>query len=217
MHDIQKTLLNLAQEKNLGQMTLREIGELIDEKSPQKVKHHLSQLEKKGLIRVDRDNGLIRKVTQEQVSGFLKEAKLINVPIFGSANAGPAEIFADQNIEGFLRISSSLLDRDELNHNLFAIKVKGPSMNRTNVKGKTIEDGDYIIVDSDNREPEDNSVILSVIDSMANVKRLRLDRENNQIVLMSESTQDFPPIVIHDTDDYSINGKVVQVIKKFKN
>lgn len=217
MHDIQKRLLNLAQEKNLGQLTLREIGGLINEKSPQKVKHHLNQLEKKGLIRVDRESGLIRKVTQEQISGFLKEAKLLSIPIFGSANAGPAEIFADQNVEGFLRVSSSLLDRDVINHKLFAIKIKGPSMNRTNVKGKNVEDGDYIIVDSDNRESKDNAVVLSVIDSMANVKRLRLDRENNQIVLMSESTQDFPPIVIHESDDYSINGRVVQVIKKFKN
>ena len=214
MHKIQEDLLNLAQSKNLGQMTLRGIGELIGVESPQQVKHHLDQLEIKGLIKVDKDKKVIKKIGQEKVSGFLDNAELISIPIFGSANAGPAEVFADQNIEGFLRISDTLLNREAVNHNLFAIKVKGNSMNQTDVNGKTIEDGDYIIIDSDDRQPIDNDVVLSVIDSMANVKRLRIDKENKQIILKSESTQDFPPIVIHEDDDYSINGKVVQVIKK---
>ncbi|MDD2807499.1 MAG: S24 family peptidase [Patescibacteria group bacterium] len=216
MHEIQKKLLNLAQEMNLGQMTLREVGGLIGETSPQKIKHHLSQLEKRGLIRVDRIKGIVRKTEQEQVGGLLNKSKLLSIPIFGSANAGPAEIFADQDVSGFLRISSKLLEPEVMSHKLFAIKVQGPSMNRTDVKGKTIEDGDFIIVDSDDREPEDNAVVLSLIDSMANVKRLHLDTANQQIILASESTQDFPPIVIHEDDDYSINGRVVQVIKKFK-
>ncbi|HZT34945.1 MAG TPA: hypothetical protein VFA15_03425, partial [Nitrososphaera sp.] len=58
--------------------------------------------------------------------------------------------------------------------------------------------------------------VLSVIDKMANIKRYHFDKENNQIVLMSESTQSFPPIHIHPDDDYSINGKVIKVIKKPK-
>lgn len=218
MHEFQKKLLNLAQEKNLGQMTLREIGGLLGENSPQKVKHHLNQLEKRGLIRINRVKGLIQKTEQGQVSGLLKKAKLISIPIFGSANAGPAELFADQNIEGFLRVSSTMFKSEPaaLKHKLFAIKVHGSSMNQTDVKGKTVEDGDYIIVDSDDREPKDNTVVLSVIDSMANVKRLYLDKENQQVVLKSESTQDFPPIILHESDDYSINGRVVQVIKKHR-
>jgi len=218
MHEIQKKLLNLAQEKNLGQMTLREMGSFIGVDSPQQVKHHLNQLEKRGLIRIDKAKKVIKKTEQEQVGGLLGKARLLSIPIFGSANAGPAEIFADQNIEGFLRVSSTMLESEPatLSHKLFALKVQGPSMNQTNVQGKTIEDGDYIIVDSDDREPRDNTVVLSLIDSMANVKRLHLDTANQQIILASESTQNFPPIVIHENDDYSINGRVIQVIKKLK-
>jgi phage repressor protein C with HTH and peptisase S24 domain len=87
-------------------------------------------------------------------------------------------------------------------------------MNRSEVNGKRIEDGDYVIVDSDDRVPHDGDVILSVIDEMTNIKRFHRDRLNKQIALVSDSTHDFPPIYIHEDDDFFINGKVIQVIKK---
>ena len=52
MHKIQQNILKLSGEKNLGAMTLREIGEQIGEKYPQKIKHHLTQLEKKGFLKM---------------------------------------------------------------------------------------------------------------------------------------------------------------------
>ncbi len=59
-------------------------------------------------------------------------------------------------------------------------------------------------------------IVLSIIDGMANIKRFFLDKANNQVVLVSDSTKEFPPIYIHEDDDFMINGKVVQVIKKPK-
>src|ERR1700679_3939988 len=46
MHPLQEKILALIDSHNLGQMTLREIGELVGERFPQKIKHHLVQLEK---------------------------------------------------------------------------------------------------------------------------------------------------------------------------
>ena len=89
-------------------------------------------------------------------------------------------------------------------------------MNRALVQGKPIEDGDYIVVDSEPGEPKNNDIVLSIIDGMANVKKYYVDKENNQILLMSESTHDFPAIHIHEDDNFMINGKVVGVIKKPK-
>ena len=215
MHSIQEKLLKLAQEKNLGHMTLREMGSFVGEHSPQKIKHHLQQLEKRGLIRVDKVKGLIEKTHHGWVKGLLRKGRLLTIPILGAASAGPAQILAEENIEGYLRISSNLLRR-KANDNLFALKVDGPSMNRAEVGGKRIEDGDYIIVESGDRNPRNGDVVLSVIDGMANVKRYYWDRENGQIVLMSESTHDFPPIYIHQDDDYMLNGKIIQVVKKPK-
>jgi repressor LexA len=214
MHEIQKKLFKLAQEKNLAQYTLREIAQMVGETSPQKIKHHLQQLEKRGLIRVDKVKGIIEKTGTSWVGDHGTKTKLVAIPILGTANAGPARAIAEQNIEGFLRISDSLL-RHRGSRHLFALKVDGPSMNRVEIDGKRIEDGDYAIIDYEYKNPKNGDVILSIIDGAANIKKFYRDEDGN-IVLTSDSTQDFPPIYIHKNDDYMINGKVVQVVKKPK-
>jgi len=206
MHKLQEKILKLAQEKNLGQYTLREIGVFIGERSPQKVKHHLQQLEKKGLIRIDKVKGLIEKSKQGWVEGLLKKAKLFVIPILGTASASPASIFAEENIEGYLKVSGTLIQRVSKTK-LFALRVDGPSMNRIKINEKSIEDGDFVIINAEDKDPRDGDIVLSIIDSMANIKKFYRDKKNHQIVLMSESTYDFPPIYIHEDDDYLINGK----------
>jgi DNA-binding MarR family transcriptional regulator len=54
MHILQEKLLDVIGQQGLHGKTLRQIGELIDEKYPQKIKHHLDQLEKRGLIKVNK-------------------------------------------------------------------------------------------------------------------------------------------------------------------
>lgn len=49
-HPIQVKLLELAGKEDLNKLTLREIGERVGLLHPQSVKHHLQQLEKKGLL-----------------------------------------------------------------------------------------------------------------------------------------------------------------------
>ncbi|MFA6407667.1 MAG: S24 family peptidase [Candidatus Paceibacterota bacterium] len=215
MHEIQEQLLKLAGEKNLGQYTLREIGAFIGETSPQKVKHHMTELQKKGLLKVDKAKRVIKKAKQEWEKSFSGEGMLLSIPILGAVNAGPAQIFADTNIEGFLKVSSALLNPVPRNTQTFlALKVVGPSMNRAEINKKRIEDGDYVIVDIADRNVKDGDIVLSIIDGMANIKRFRHDKGNGHVVLMSESTKDFPPIFIHESDNFMINGKVIQVIKK---
>ena len=135
MHELQAKILKIAHEMNLGGMTLRQIGKLVGEESPQKIKHHLQQLEKKGLIRIDKIKGLIEKSESGSISGLLTSARLLSIPILGSANAGPATMLAEQNIEGYLKLSSTLLG-SYAHHHLIALKVAGPSMNLAEVDGK---------------------------------------------------------------------------------
>lgn len=208
MHAIQEKLLKLVDEKNIGNLTLRQIGELIGESLPQKIKHHLSQLERKGFILIDKKNKKINRISNKvKIDGLF-----ISVPIVGSANCGPATIYADQNIEGYLKISKRLISNKK---GLFAIKAEGNSMNKANIAGKNIEPGDYVIVDSKNVSPHDGDYVVSIIDDLANIKKYRLDRKNSRIVLLSESTQEYTPIFIHKNDNFMINGKVIDVIKKF--
>jgi len=209
MHPLQEKLLKLISEKNIGNLTLRQIGEVIKEKFPQKVKHHLSQLEQKGFIIIDTKNQKISLINNKVHPKDL----FISIPIIGSANCGPATIYADENIEGFLKISRRLITKQK---SVFAIKAHGNSLNKANINGKNIESGDFVIIDSNQVAPKDGDYILSVIDNMANIKKYRLDQKNGRIVLLSESTQISNPIFIHKEDDFRINGKVVDVIKKFE-
>jgi repressor LexA len=88
-------------------------------------------------------------------------------------------------------------------------------MNRANIDGNSLEDGDYAIIDSVLKDPNNNDYVVSVIDGLCNIKKFIMDTENKQIVLVSESTQNFPPIYIHPEEkSYFVCGKVVQVIKK---
>jgi repressor LexA len=208
MHQIQKDLLSLSRNINLGERSLREIGSLIGVNHPQKVQHHLKQLEKKGFIMIDKASKTIKNLNTD----LKKEARFINVPIVGSANCGPAELLADENIEGFLKVSKSNLPKRKV----FAVTADGDSMNKADINGKSIKSGDYVIIDPENRSPEHGEYVLSVIDGAANIKRFYKDDENKQIVLTSESTYDYPPIYIHqdDFEDFMINGKVVEVIAK---
>ena len=215
MHIIQEKLLDLSKKGRLDGLTLRGMGKFIQERSPQKIKHHLLQLEKRGLIRVDKIRGIIQHVGPGWVKGFAKKARLLSIPILGSASCGPAELFADKNIEGYLRVSDTLLGRKKAG-SFYALQVQGLSMNRANVAGKNIEDGDCLIIDNDIRSPDNGDIVVSVIDGMANIKKFIVDKKNEQIALLSESTREFSPIYIHEGDAYFVNGKVIQVIKKPK-
>jgi len=215
MHKIQEKILQLVDTENVSDFTLREIGEKIGElNSPQKIKHHLEQLAKKGFIRIDKENNTIKKVS----SGLSEEDNLILIPIFGSANCGEALSLANNHIEGHLTISRTLLGDDLIQRirDLFALKVVGSSMNRASIENSSIEDGDYVIVDKEYNSPESGDYVLSVIAGMANIKKFYVDNKNEQFVLISESSQEIPPIYIHkdDMNDYIINGKVVKVFKK---
>ncbi|HXV80431.1 MAG TPA: S24 family peptidase, partial [Candidatus Binatia bacterium] len=118
-----------------------------------------------------------------------------------------------KNIVGYLRISDALLRR-RTSDGLFAARADGFSMNRARIREKTIQDGDYLIVDGNDRVPKEGEIILSIIDGAANIKRYHSDKRNKQIVLISDSTEDLAPIYIHPDDDFFVNGKVIDVIKK---
>lgn len=219
MHPVQQKLLELARTTNLAQITLREMAGRIGlpHTSPQSVKHHLLQLQKKGLIAIDRAAGTMSRTGSPAIArGLLKaSAQLFSIPIVGTANCGPATFFAEQNFEGILRVSSRLVGRSRP-AGLYAVRADGASMNRAQIGGRTIEDGDYVIVDSKNTSVRTNDVVVAIVDDKATIKRLIDDRANEQIVLRADSSLDYEPIHLHPDDAFSISGKVVAVVKKAK-
>jgi repressor LexA len=212
MHRIQEQLLKLIGRAQIGGLTLREIGQMIDETSPQKIKHHLEKLQAKGLISLNRSQQTIA------LAAFDGESNLLTIPIIGAADCGPATIYTSENIQGYLKLSPKMINttrsvaRKEV---LFALKANGQSLNRADINGKNIESGDFVIIDSTKTNPEDGDYVVSVIDGMANIKKFKEDRLNNRIVLLSESSHTIPPIFVHEEDVFTISGTVVDVVKKF--
>lgn len=220
MHTIQQKLLELSRKKNLAKLSLREMAKAIgmSKESPQKIKHHILQLQKKGFISLDKVKGTMERTIGEPgwAKGLLKKtSRLFSIPIIGTANCGPATIFAEQNFQGFLRASGKLIGRQKPT-GLFAIKTDGSSMNRAEINGKKIEDGDFVIVDKEDTNAETGNIVLAIIDNKATIKRFVDDHKNGQVVLKADSSFDYEPIYLHPEDEFLINGKIISVIKNHK-
>ena len=211
MHDTQAKLLTMARSQNLGKLSLRQIASFIGaEGRPQVVKYHLQKLEQAGLIQLNLAKGIVRPV-QKGVAGKVR-SMFYSLPIVGAANCGPATVFADERIEGYVKVSSKMLPHRK--SDLYALVADGPSMNQAKVQDEVIDDGDYVVVDSAARTPKSGDVVVAVIDGMATIKRYTEDKKRNRIILEAESTESYAPIYVHESDDFSISGKVVGVIKR---
>lgn len=207
MSTIQERLLTLAEQHDLSSLSLRQIAKMAGIEHAQTVKYHLGKLVEVGKIK--------------SVGGAMKvvirgtEGGLLSLPILGSANCGTATRFAEEQVEGFIRVSPRLLPSTR---DLFVVRAVGNSMDQANISGRCIEDGDYVVVKTTVEEPRDGDYVLSVIDGCANIKRFYQDKESGTVFLASESSEGdlHPPIAIHQDDDYLVNGRIVNVIKNPK-
>ena len=213
MHHIQKKLLELAKTNNLAECTLRRTAELIGDPdmSPGQIQHHLLQLEKRNLLFINRKN------KTQRLESPVEDDRFVLVPIVGSASCGPALNYAEEYYEGFLRISKQLLGKQttQLKNRYMAVKADGESMNNARI-GKSkqpINNGDFVLVDVTQNCAEDGDYVLSIIGGMANIKRLKKHEEYISLESESLTPERFPPIIVGQSENYMINGKVVAVYK----
>lgn len=217
MHPIQEKILQLSKVRDLSTLSYREIGRQVADADdsrvhPQNIKYHIDQLI---------NNELLHKANRPLVkaSNTLAKAvtpRLIRIPIKGSASCGPATVFANDKAEGYIDISPHLL-KSKNYYDLYALKAIGSSMNDTSIMGKSINDGDYVVVDGSKRTPRDGDCVVVVRDDLANIKRIYFDHDEEMIILRSESTEDYNPIYISPQDSWDglIGGTVIQVVKQF--
>lgn len=163
---------------------------------------YLNALEEKGYIeRTSEDRGILLKgVTSDN---------FVQIPVFGSASAGAAAMFADQYVEGYLRVSKRLVK----DRNIFAVQVNGTSMNKATVNGKTIENGDFVLVNADVKEFKNGDKVLVVIDGLATVKTYRTVNGKTIALLPESRDPRHKPIFLTPDDNFVINGLVVNVLK----
>ena len=183
---------------------------------PSSAYYHVKKLQDEGYI--ERELNIPRSISihEDKVlkTPFLNKMGLdsVRIPILGSVNAGPATIFAEENIEGYLKVSRNDLSKKD---GVFALRVEGDSMNKASINKKNIEQGDFVLIDSQYRNPKNGDFVLSVIDGCANIKKFERDNKNGDVKLVSESTNPkHKPIYVSSEDNFMINGKIISVIKK---
>lgn len=172
--------------------TVREIGLAFDIKSPNGVMCHLKALEKKGLIK--REGFSARAI---QLLG--RRPPSAGLPLLGVVAAGsPTQSIADP--EERLELSDLFGDP---NH--YALRVRGQSMIENH-----IDDGDYVIIHKQETAQNGDRVVAMIDDEMT-LKRYY--REKNHIRL-EPANGTMAPIVVDDTEDIQILGKLVGVMRK---
>ena len=173
--------------------TVREIAEAVGLASTSAVHHHLLKLEREG--RLQKDATRSRALT---IPGSLG-GRAVPAPIVGEIAAGePIYAYEDRNETLSIPGDMAAKGRDT-----FVLRVRGKSMIEDH-----IDDGDYVVVQSQNTARDGDIVVALLEDSRATLKRFF--REKDRIRLQPANGQ-MQPIY---TRDIHIQGKVIGVIRR---
>lgn len=182
--------------------SLGEIGQRLDIKHKRGVAQYLESLERKGYIN---RNGEARglKLLQQTISDF------IYIPILGMANAGQPLVYSDSELRGKLQVDKTLIPRSR---ELFAVIIKGDSMNQRQIEGHLLADGAYAVVDPES-EVHNGDAVLAIIDECATIKNFTANED--KVILYPQSNNPIhQPIYVSSERQNLINGKVVAVLER---
>ena len=172
--------------------SVREICSAVGLKSTSSVHAHLTQLEKKGLLRRDPTKPRAMEVLDGPVS------RGRSVPLLGRVTAG-LPILATENIEDYLVLPQSLQGRGDL----FALRVQGESMIEAG-----IEDGDIVVLRRQ-ETAENGEIVVAMIDDEATLKRIYY--EDGHVRLQPENAA-MEPIY---ADEVVILGRLLALFRQY--
>lgn len=173
--------------------TVREIAEAVGLASTSAVHHHLLKLEREGKLQKDATRS--RALTIPGTVG----ARVVQAPIVGEIAAGEP-IYAYENHEETLSVPGDLAGRG---HDTFVLRVRGKSMIEDH-----IDDGDYVVVQSQNTARDGDIIVALLEDSRATLKRYFKEKDR---VRLQPANGQMQPIY---TRDIQIQGKVIGVIRR---
>lgn len=129
----------------------------------------------------------------------------IEIPLLGDVACG-TPIFAEENIEAVFAITTQIA---KSNHRYFLLRANGNSMNNPPKHKKSINDGDLVLIKSQNYA-ENGDWVVAIIDNKGTIKEFR--RLESHIALLPHSDEEeHKPIIV--SDDFRIQGVVVDVFK----
>ncbi len=202
--DKQKNVLRLIAEKvnEAGfPPTLQELADQLGVASKNAVLKHLNALEKKGYIG-KREGGAARGIRILEPMGFLEGPDTHNLPVVGSVPAG-SPLLAEENVERYLTIPKELLPS---RGDYFALKVQGDSMIEAG-----IFEGDLVVVQSTN-VANNGDIVVALIGNETTVKRFVIEGGTPYLRPANSRYTD-----IHPTEEWSVQGKVVALIRQSVN
>ena len=181
--------------------SVRELCKAVGLKSTSSVHLYLSRLAEKGYIKKGNLKTRALKINGENVSR-VKDPDMLEIPLVGQVAAG-LPILAEENIEEYVKLPSSMVKQNTKSEGTYMLKVKGDSMINVGIYS-----GDYIIV-SKCQTAENGQIIVAMIDNEATVKTFY--KEKDHIRLQPENDT-MEPIIVNDVQ---ILGKVVGLIRRF--
>lgn len=188
-------------QKNGYSPSFEEIGNGLGLSSLATVHKHISNLEKKGLLK--RDYNRSRSIDVLPVRGLFKRQAPktvdLSLPLMGRIAAGQP-IEAVENPE---TISLGDITRSK---DVFVLQVKGESM-----KDEHIVDGDYVLVEKGNTARDGEIVVALVENSEATLKRLFREGQN---IRLQPSNAAMKPIIV-PAKSVQVQGRVVGVLRKY--
>jgi repressor LexA len=179
--------------------SFEEIGEGLGLNSLATVHKHVSNLEKKGLLK--RDFNRSRSIDLVPPRGRMKQASVAadSLPLVGRIAAG-------QPIEAIENPATISLADFSRSRDVFVLEVRGDSM-----QDEHILDGDYVLVEKTQTAHNGEIVVALVDGSDATLKRFY--KEGAQVRLQPANVRMSPIIV--PAAQVAIQGRVVGVLRKY--
>jgi repressor LexA len=185
--------------------TVRDIGKAVGLTSSSTVHAHLSNLEKRGLLRRDpskpRALELLDRVardTADVVQGALGIGRQ-GLPLVGSVAAGQP-ILAEENIEEYIDVPQAAGGED----GEYVLRVRGDSM-----IGAGILEGDFVVV-RPQEVAKDGEIIVALVGEEATVKRFF--KEKDHVRLQPEN----PTLEPIRSKDVQVIGSVVGLFRSVR-
>lgn len=181
--------------------SLEEIRAHFNKKSLATVHKSLGQLEEKGYIERNKHHNRSISLTDQALEYFgIKPAN--SLPLLGTVKAGPNGILNFDEVKEYVEVPGSTVKEGR-----YILQVNGDSM-----IDAFINEDDYVVVERAQDLPV-NQIIVAKLNGDAYIKRL-IRRSSGQIILRSENP-DYDDIFVEKTDDFSVEGKIVQVIRNY--
>ncbi len=173
--------------------SLREINEVTGGKSPRSASLVVGRLIEAGLIKKNGRN-IILANTQP-----VSSVSTIDIPLLGAVPCG-APMFAEENIEAYIPVSTALAKKGSI---YFLLRAVGDSMNQAGINS-----GDLLLV-RQQETAENGEKVVALINDEATVKIF--EKADGVVILRPKSSNNaHKPIIL--TDNCMIQGVVVAVL-----